>query len=104
MEIGMVIQAFGFDCKIRKLSPKTIENYPKQLGCLQRYLTEEHDMAEIEAVRSIHIRQFLALMDERGPDFLIVQWVPAMQLPELFCLHLPGGKNLATILARFLIQ
>jgi len=27
MEIDMVIQEFGFDCKIRKLSPKTIENY-----------------------------------------------------------------------------
>ena len=34
MEIGMVIQEFGFDCKIRKLSPKTIENYQKQLGYL----------------------------------------------------------------------
>ena len=66
MEIGMVIQEFGFDCKIRKLSPKTIENYKKQLGYLQRYLTEEHNIAEIEAVRSIHIKQFLAMMDERG--------------------------------------
>ena len=25
------IQEFGFDCKVRKLSPKTIDNYSKQL-------------------------------------------------------------------------
>ena len=37
MEINAVIQEFGFDCKIRKLSPKTIENYQKQLTYLQRY-------------------------------------------------------------------
>ena len=66
MEISMVIQEFGFDCRIRKLSPKTIENYGKQLSYLQRYLAEEHGIAAIEAVRSIHIKQFLAMMDDRG--------------------------------------
>ena len=25
------IAEYGFDCKVRKLSPKTIENYQKQL-------------------------------------------------------------------------
>lgn len=66
MEINVVIQEFGFDCKIRKLSPKTIENYQKQLTDLQRYLADEHNTTLIEAVRSIHIKQFLAMMDEKG--------------------------------------
>jgi len=66
MDISMVIQEFRFDCRIRKLSPKTIENYGKQLSYLQRYLAEEHDISAIEAVRSIHIKQFLAMMDEKG--------------------------------------
>ena len=66
MEINGVIQEFGFDCKIRKLSPKTIENYQKQLTYLQRYLADEHNTTLIEAVRSIHIKQFLAMMDEKG--------------------------------------
>ena len=66
MEINVVIQEFGFDCKIRKLSPKTIENYQKQLTYLQRYLADEHNTTLIEAVRSIHIKQFLAMMDEKG--------------------------------------
>ena len=33
----MAIQEFRFDCKIRKLSPKTIDNYRKQLEYLHRY-------------------------------------------------------------------
>ncbi len=66
MEISMVIQEFGFDCRIRKLSPKTIENYGKQLSYLQRYLAQEHGITAIEAVRSIHIKQFLAMMDDKG--------------------------------------
>lgn len=66
MEINVAIQEFGFDCKIRKLSPKTIENYQKQLTYLQRYLADEHNTTLIEAVRSIHIKQFLAMMDEKG--------------------------------------
>jgi integrase/recombinase XerD len=57
---------YSFDCKIRKLSPKTIENYQKQLTYLQRYLADEHNTTLIEAVRSIHIKQFLAMMDEKG--------------------------------------
>lgn len=66
MEISMVIQEFGFDCKIRKLSPKTIVNYQKQLVYLQRFLAEEHNITTIEEVRSTHIKQFLVMMDEKG--------------------------------------
>ena len=31
MDFSIAIQEFGFDCKIRKLSAKTIDNYRKQL-------------------------------------------------------------------------
>ena len=47
------IQEFGFDCKIRKLSPKTISNYQKQLKYLQRYLESEFGITEVETVKSI---------------------------------------------------
>ncbi len=63
MDIGMVVQEFGFDCKIRKLSPKTIVNYQKQLVYLQRFLEDKHNITTIEAVRSTHIKQFLVMMD-----------------------------------------
>ncbi len=60
------IQEFGFDCKVRKLSPKTIDNYSKQLRYFQRYLQSEFDLVEIEQVKAYHIKQFLAWMDDKG--------------------------------------
>ena len=69
------IQEFGFDCKVRKLSPKTIDNYSKQLRYFQRYLQSEFDLVEIEQVKAYHIRQSLAWMDdkERPPRFIYDQ-------------------------------
>lgn len=60
------IQEFGFDCKVRKLSPKTIDNYSKQLRYFQRYLQSEFELVEIEKVKAYHIKQFLAWMDDKG--------------------------------------
>ena len=54
------IAEYGFDCKVRKLSPKTIENYQKQLRYFQRYLQSEFELGEIEQVKPYHIKQFLA--------------------------------------------
>lgn len=39
------IAEYGFDCRIRKLSPKTIDCYTKQLRYFQEYLAYA---AEIE--------------------------------------------------------
>lgn len=60
------IQEFGFDCKIRKLSPKTIANYQKQMKYLQRYLENEFGVKEVEAIKSVHIKQFLSMKDDQG--------------------------------------
>lgn len=60
------ILEFGFDCKARKLSPKTIDNYRKQLLYLKRYLHDEYRIQEVEEVRSAHVKQFLVSMDDKG--------------------------------------
>lgn len=60
------IREYGFDCKIRKLSPKTIDNYQKQLKYLQRFLMSEFQVQNVEDVNRTHIKHFLALMDDRG--------------------------------------
>ena len=49
------IQEFGFDCKVRKLSPKTIDNYSKQLRYFQRYLQSEFELVEI--CRKVHLTE-----------------------------------------------
>ena len=66
MSMDEAIQEFGFDCKIRKLSPKTIDNYRKQLKYLQRYLRGEYQIENVEDIRSFHIKQFLSFMDDKG--------------------------------------
>ena len=40
MHFSDAIQEYCFDCKVRKLSPKSISNYQKQLKYLQRYLEQ----------------------------------------------------------------
>lgn len=57
---------FEYDCKIRHLSPKTIDNYGKQLRYLQRFLEKEFSISSIEDVKPSHIKRFLAMMDDAG--------------------------------------
>ena len=59
MRFSEAIQEYGFDCRARKLSDKTISNYQKQLRYLQRYLEAEYRLHEVEEVRSLHLKQFL---------------------------------------------
>ena len=41
MHFNDAILEYGFDCRARKLSDKTISNYQKQLRYFQRYLEAE---------------------------------------------------------------
>ena len=59
------IWEFGFDCKVRKLSLKSITNYQKQLRYLQNYLEQEYRIKSVEQVRTAHIKMFLAMMDDK---------------------------------------
>lgn len=60
------IVEFGFDCKVRKLSPRSIDNYQKQLRYLQTYLADEYGIKNVEQVKTFHIKQFLGMMDDRN--------------------------------------
>ena len=41
MTLDEAIHEFEFDCKIRHLSPKTIDNYKEQLRYFERFLADE---------------------------------------------------------------
>lgn len=56
---------YSFDCKVRKLSIKTIDNYQKQLRYLQRYLEHAYGVKEVEEVRTYQVKEFLAMMDDK---------------------------------------
>ena len=65
MKMEDAIVEFGFDCKVRKLSEKTVSNYQKQLRYIQKYLKDEFQITEVEEVKPYHLKQFLAMMDDR---------------------------------------
>ena len=65
MHFSDAITEYCFDCKVRKLSPKSISNYQKQLKYLQRYMEQEFQIKNVEDVRSFHIKSFLSMMDDK---------------------------------------
>ena len=66
MTLDEAIHEFEFDCKIRHLSPKTIDNYRKQLRYFERFLGNEFSTTSVEDVRPSHIKSFLSMMDDAG--------------------------------------
>ena len=57
---------FELDCKVRHLSPKTIDNYTKQLRYLENHLSIEFSILNIKDVKPAHIKSFMAMMDDAG--------------------------------------
>ena len=53
MQIREVITEFHFDCQVRKLSPKTIALYDRQLEYLAAYMENVTGITIIEEVRSV---------------------------------------------------
>ena len=74
MQFSEAVMEYSFDCKIRKLSAKTIENYQKQLRYLQRYLEQEYGVKEVEEVRAYQIKEFASILVE-STLFLFVLFV-----------------------------
>lgn len=61
-----------FSCKVRRLSPKTIDNYRKQVEYLRRYLETVCSIQELEKVRAVHIKHFIEMkqQDKRKPAYI----------------------------------
>ena len=57
MQLRDAIQDFMLECKVRRLVPRTIDNYGKHLRYLTDYLTEEYQLEKLEEVKSAHIKK-----------------------------------------------
>lgn len=66
MLLTTVRDEFVFHCQYRKLSPKTIGNYTKQIDYLLRFLQQEKKTVHIEDVRPNDIKAFLLTMSKAG--------------------------------------
>ena len=60
-----LVQEFVFDCQVRNLAPRTVHNYEKQLNLFTRYLKEAQGVEALEDLKPIHIKQFVAMLQEK---------------------------------------
>ena len=75
MLLTAVRDEFSFHCQSRKLSPRTIKNYTKQIDYLLRFLQKEKRTVHIEDVTSKDIKEFLVKMSNfyPGHDYLTIR-------------------------------
>ena len=66
MLLSLIKDEFIFNCKLRKLSERTIKNYGKQIDYLLTFLKTEKGVTEIEHTTTQHIKEFLMKMKVRG--------------------------------------
>ncbi len=99
MTLDEAIQEFEFDCKIRHLSPKTIDNYKKQLRYFERFLANELSITSVEDVRPSHIKSFLSKMDDAGrkPQYRFLSFSPCnFTCSEIISNHLTKRVSYST--------
>ena len=66
MLLTTVRDEFVFHCQCRKLSPKTVKNYTKQIDYLLRFLEQDYGVTHIEDTSTRQIKDFLLRMSQTG--------------------------------------
>lgn len=65
MKMEELATEFILDCKVRNLAPRTVRNYEKQLAYFLRFLKETEDVETLEELKPIHIKKFIAMLQEK---------------------------------------
>ena len=65
MSIEELAKEFILDCRVRNLSPRTVRNYEKQLAYFTRFLKESQGVKTLEELKTVHIKQFVAMLQEK---------------------------------------
>ena len=68
MQLRNAIQEFVLEFKVRRLVPRTIDNYGKHLRYLTDFLAEECQLEKLEDIKSAHIKKFLLMKEEQGNE------------------------------------
>lgn len=66
MYISDIITEYILDCEIRKFTQKTIVSYKNNLKYLEHFLSEKHQITEIEKIKSVHIKDFFKHISDKG--------------------------------------
>lgn len=65
MKMEELTKEFILDCKVRNLAPRTVRNYEKQLAYFLRFLQETENVEDLEELKPIHIKKFIAMLQEK---------------------------------------
>lgn len=66
-ELEFYLEDFLLACQSRNLSSKTLSSYEQSLKLFLAYLKAEHGIEEdVQRVKTGHIRQYIAYVQERG--------------------------------------
>jgi integrase/recombinase XerD len=65
-ELEFYLQDFLAFCQSKNLSLKTIASYEQTLKLFISYLKNEHEVEEVQRVKTGHIRQYVSYVQERG--------------------------------------
>lgn len=60
-----VLKEFIFDCRMRKLSERTIKGYKNNNLALFRYLENEFELTELEEVTRAHIQEYIRFLTSK---------------------------------------
>ena len=81
---------FEFNCQVRKLSPRTVGNYKKQIQYLLNFLEQEYSVTVLEEVEPTMIKRFLVTMTNLGrkPSCLLYTSLQLEAPPNTVLVHL----------------
>ncbi|MDQ0975990.1 integrase/recombinase XerD [Neobacillus niacini] len=65
-ELEFHLEDFLLACQSKNLSPKTLSSYEQSLKLFLAYLKAEHGVDDVQRVKTGHIRQYVAYVQERG--------------------------------------
>lgn len=66
MLLKALVSEFKFDCGVRELSPRTIDNYEKQLSYFLNFLESKHNIVALEDVAPVHVKEFINVFQLKG--------------------------------------
>lgn len=60
-----VLKEFIFDCKMRKLSDRTVKSYRNNNLALFKFIKDEYDITELEEVNHLHVKGYIQYLTDK---------------------------------------
>ena len=73
MQLETLVREFLFECEIREYTPRTVENYKKQLRHFTEFLKEYCPVETLEEVQASHVKAFIKhyQMRQCKPSYIV---------------------------------